>query len=726
MIFRRPVDYRHYAFQRILTKQNTPLNSTNPPEHSEESVRAHALPLTILGISCVLAFLPVLLWPHWGMYSDPRQIIEGCRLFYSSHQIRWEIIWGFHRPGFHILDLAMWLVSKDRPVGFFAFRGLIFFATVLCTFYSSYKFSNWRAISVVCGIALLLLTPTFEVIYTLDKGEVYIGCLFSIIILAYLMVMNKILSGSCSSRWYYFASTVIFICSTYSVLTKETGLLLAPFGLFLPIGCVIANLRTQTFSEIRHEQTVKKKLLRWACLAGFLCIFTSLSCKICFMFLEPSATAYGAFSPAANSMLQQLNFFVPVIPDFFVLFGFCLLSSFWMLRRTHELSQSHNLLFASSLPVTAGAGSLALLVWKAPIIYSWYPLFVFLLPAAAYFLAVITKSNSLCRKIGLLIVISLLVCVAPVRIVQAQIQYDLDSCAQELTRDIAQRASSLKKQESYVLPFPSPGGFELAEELKILTVSQLVDNYTEGLWTAKNLPVLFCNFLNYYFPPGVQPTANSLSDAQVQKLSYSMSDRYIAEPGLGKFYLYNSVNGSSWTIDNLRTGDILLIPFGDLPPALATYRGTPLFCTDWKANVAFVPQADIKPVFVVTRKITRLGGHPYTMGWIGLAINSIPKISWSLSSAGKLFDGAQIFAARQLEGHSLIMTAEMSRPMLIWQHEDGKESPVYVSPINKQLFQIRILLPKTEKGDIVTHLRMQTFGSVNLPTFLRVKSAHIE
>lgn len=687
---------------------------------------AHALVLAILGISCVLAFLPVLLWPHWGMYSDPRQIIEGCRLFYSSHLIRWDIIWGFHRPGFHILDLAMWLISKDRPEGFFAFRGLIFFTTVVCTFYSSYKFSNWSAMSAICGVSLLFLTPTFEVIYTLDKGEVYIGCLFSMIILAYLIVMNKILNETCSPRWYYFASAVIFISSTYSVLTKETGLLLAPFGLLLPIVCLIANCRTKPLPEMHREQIVKKNLLRWACLTGFLCILSSLVCKICFMFIGPSATAYGAFSPSADSMLQQLNYFLPVIPDFFVLFGFCFLSALWMLRQTYELSQAHNLLFASSLTLASGAGSVALLVWKAPIIYSWYPLFVFLLPAAAYFLGVITKANARHRMIGLSIVIAALVCVVPVRIVQAQIQYDLDSCAQELTRDIATRAKAVKEQESYALPFASPGGFELAEELKILTMSELIDNYVEGAWTAKNLPVLFCNFINYYFPPGAQPDANSLSEAQVTKLRYLRSDRYVAEPGLGKFYLYDSVNGSSWTVDNLRVGDILLIPFGDLPPALATYRGAPLFCNDWRTNIAFSPQAEFKPLFIVTRKIRRASGHPYTIGWIGLAINSIPKISWSITSAGKLSDGAQIFAAKELEGHSLVMTAEMSRPMLIWQHGDGKESPVYVSPINGGLFQIRVLLPKSEKGDIVTHLRMQTFGNVNLPTFLRVKSAHLE
>jgi hypothetical protein len=621
----------------------------------------------------------------------------------------------------------MWIVSRDRPGGFFAFRGLIFFATVVCTYYSSYKFSNWRAISGICGVSLLLLTPTFEVIYTLDKGEVYLGCLFSMIMLAYLSVMNRILNGTCSVRWYYFASGIIFICSTYAVLIKETGLLLAPFGLLLPICSVIANQRTKTLPEPEnHEQIVKKELLRWACLAGSLCISTSLICKICFMFIGPSTTAYGIFSPSADSMLQQLKYFLPVIPDFFILFGFCLFSSLWMLRRRYELSQAHNLLFATSLTLAGGAGSVALLVWKAPIIYSWYPLFVLLLPAAAYFLGVMTKSKARHRAIGLILVTALLVSAVPVRVVQAQIQYHLDSCTQELVRDIAIRTKASKRQESYTLPFPSPGGAELAEELKILTMGELVDNYVEGAWTAKNLPVLFCNFLNYYFPPGAQPGADSLSEAQVQKLRYSKSDRYVAEPGLDKFYLSNSVDGSSWAVDNLRAGDILLIPFGDLPPALATYRGAPLFCTDWKTNIAFSPQAEFKPVFVVTRKLVRAGGHPYTIGWIALAVNSIPKISWSISGAGKLSDGAQIFPAKQLEGHSLVMTAEMSRPMLIWQHGDGKESPVYVSPVNDRLFQIRVLLPKSTKGDSVTNLRFQTFGTANSPTFLRVKSAHVE
>jgi hypothetical protein len=620
----------------------------------------------------------------------------------------------------------MWLISSDRPAGFFALRGLVFFATVLCTFYNSYTFSNWRAISALCAVSLLLLTPTFEVIYTLDKGEIYIGCLFSLIVFTYLTTMKKILDRNCSERLRLFASILIFVCSMHAVLIKETGLLLAPFGLLLPIGSVLANSRSKPSGESKDsEQIIKKKLLQWSCLAGGLCVSTSLMCKICFIFLGPSTTAYGIFSPSPDAMLQQLKFFVLVIPDFFTLFALCLISSVVVLRRKYELSETHNLFFSNVLTLTAGAGATALLVWKAPIIYSWYPLFIFLLPASALYLRVITKREFRSRVIGLLSV-TLLVGVIPVRTVQAQIQYDLDSCAQELVRNIARRTRENKKQESYTLPFPSPGGAELAEELKILTMGELVHNYIENAWTSKTLPVLFCNFFNYYFPPGTEPGVNSLSDDQVQKLGYSRSDNYVPEPGLVKFYLSNSVDGSSWIIDNLRVGDVLLIPFGDLPPSLATYRGAPLFCTDWKNNVAFSPQVEYKPVFVVKRRILRAGGHPYTIGWIGLAISSVPKISWSISTAGKLYDGAQIFAAKELEEHFIVLTAEMSRPMLIWQKCNGKELPVSVSPINDRLFKLRVLLPRSAKENSATCLRMQTFGLATMPTFLRLRSAHVE
>jgi hypothetical protein len=257
-------------------------------------------------------------------------------------------------------------------------------------------------------------------------------------------------------------------------------------------------------------------------------------------------------------------------------------------------------------------------------------------------------------------------------------------------------------------------------------MSELVKGYLEGDWTPENQPVLFGNFINYSFPAGIEPGAESVFDSEFHKLNCTHSSKYVSDPGVDKFFMDNNAEGSAWHVDNLRAGDMLLIPFGDLPPSLANYRGTALFCTDWESKLSFLPQAKFKPVFVVTRKLLRLGGHPFTIGWMCLALESIPKISLSINPAGKLYDGAQFFAAHELQGHFVVMTAQLNRGLLIWQRVQGKEIPVSALPMSDGNFEVRVLLPEVTNGISATDLRLQSFGKFDSPSFLRVKSARVE
>ncbi|MGH9552712.1 MAG: hypothetical protein ACRD3W_25255, partial [Terriglobales bacterium] len=153
---------------------------------------SHVLPLSVLLLIATAIFMPLFLHPHWGMYSDIEQIVQDCRIFYSSPSIRWDFVHGFYRPGFHCIDLLTWLVSRENPLGFYVVNWGFFCVTLAMTYLSSFVLSKSRVFSFVAAAFLFIASPTFEVIYTLDKGEGYVTCYLSILICAFLTVQARI------------------------------------------------------------------------------------------------------------------------------------------------------------------------------------------------------------------------------------------------------------------------------------------------------------------------------------------------------------------------------------------------------------------------------------------------------------------------------------------------------------------------------------------------------
>ena len=98
---------------------------------------------------------------------------------------------------------------------------------------------------------------------------------------------------------------------------------------------------------------------------------------------------------------------------------------------------------------------------------------------------------------------------------------------------------------------------------------------------------------------------------------------YVPHPGFEKCTL----SDGKWNICDVAVGDYLIVPFGNLRPSILSYRGQPMFQKGWLDWVRWMGQLNLKPAFVLSRKVRRLGGAPLEMGWICLCVTESPHVS---------------------------------------------------------------------------------------------------
>lgn len=176
---------------------------TAPESTDREAIKAARLPdwryhLALWSIA-TLVMLPVLVRPQWGMFSDPGQILWTCGNVYSHgfHLDEWfNVVVADYRPGFHLINLLLWGVSANEPLGFYVAKWLCFGATISLTFVTCYRLSRSKLSSAIASLFWFCAYPTYEVIYTLDKGEIYIALLFALIPFAHLSVVDAINNGT--------------------------------------------------------------------------------------------------------------------------------------------------------------------------------------------------------------------------------------------------------------------------------------------------------------------------------------------------------------------------------------------------------------------------------------------------------------------------------------------------------------------------------------------------
>jgi len=659
-----------------------------------------SLPIVVLLALGTLVYLPVLVWPHWGFFSDATQIIQNCQVFWREPWQNLALIQGYWRPGFHIIDLLTWQVSPNNPLGFYAVRWLCFLGTLLCTYLSSLLLSRSRLFSFLFSLLWFFAAPTYEVIYTLDKGETYIALLFAVALWGYLNYADLIEKSAGVRGFHLGFAAIVFSSMLYAMFTKETAQLFIVAGVLLP-GALLLRGACRQKSSIGGSQSEQRKGLRlilaehvdptlaWALVFLASATVSLLIYKAYFYWTGGASGQYIQLHLHGRFLIKQVVDYIPVLPDLCELICFGLLSGAAATiadligeRRIEpqtetpemqaQVSGRRRQLTALALVFTALVGTIPLLgCWPGQIAYFWFPLYSLLLPAACYYgsrwfelLGARFGPAKFLLPAGL---VAAMLTTIQLRTLQAECQFQQDALVNDLGAKLATYIQQNHLQAvAIALPFNGEAFAEIGERIKFFTLNQLVPNYVPSApSTYPKVSVRFINFLSYTQPGsnGGAPVPMQGPGIPVEALREPGSDPN--HVGLNAWsYTSDSGSGPHWAYSDLHPGALLLVPYGDIPKNKIPYRGSDLFPGEWRAKVRWLPQIRFRELFRVSRSLPRGLNQHKTIGWSLLAVESVPALSWSIEPDGWL-SANWIDCARALNGKTLRLEDGFIMPVLV-------------------------------------------------------------
>jgi hypothetical protein len=140
-----------------------------------------------------------------------------------------------------------------------------------------------------------------------------------------------------------------------------------------------------------------------------------------------------------------------------------------------------------------------------------------------------------------------------------------------------------------------------------------------------------------------------------EEVAYPSNYQQVA--GLDKFmYLPNQF--PHWTVVKVCPGDILLVPFGNVPVNSVPYRGFLCFAKPWQALPETFPQLELKPIMRISKSFKRLNGGETEIGWMAFVVRSAPELSLPLGDYGWFKNAQEIYFGSKYAGHELAFTCE--------------------------------------------------------------------
>ncbi|MBS1954401.1 MAG: hypothetical protein JST89_09445 [Cyanobacteria bacterium SZAS-4] len=579
----------------------------------------------------------------------------------------------------------------------------------------------------------------------MDKAEVYIAMLFNAAILAYHAGLQALRQSTPSRLKLRISVVLMLLCCTYVDFVKETGQLLV-------LSILACPLTMRLFDAAMSKSADEKKALRqWSYSLGASAVVALLIFKTYVALSETSLATYGAMSYDLESLMNHLQLYCSFIPEIFLALLFCNIGFFLSIlrRREFEAEDAQSAALAGTLTLLATAGAAALMFWKFVIVYAWFPISCLVLPPTAFYMGRLLKSlpNKIAAPSMIVTALFAVLLLVPTRFIQAQLQFYLDDSAKELTSTLAARHASFKHNASLGVPLLDPSSAELSEELQSLTLSHLAPNYIEPTLQDSKDVLQFFNFLNYEFPDQTKIPKQTLpfTAALDQHLSYVPAPITERGPGVNLFSYWSKTSkddekkwsvttyGSKaseakhWATRKLAEGDIFIIPFGDVPTSVASYRGTSLFCSEWKSKIAFLPQVKLRELFRVQRKISQPIGKRFTAGWVVLEVLSAPRLSWFIDYSGNLYDEAEIFAASDLAEKILNLNTQFSRKMTVSQESTHGQLLVASKVTPENFVDLKVILPSAlANAPVQTTLRLATPApSPQSTTYINVRDASV-
>lgn len=385
---------------------------------------------------------------------------------------------------------------------------------------------------------------------------------------------------------------------------------------------------SSTFVAARHGVNARSIALR----TGLMLISTILPFLILrITTIHGPADTYVSMTFLWHKLFLKLLQFTQVLPDYFLSLLISIPTITCLLIKRYR-QPDFSLAAAFSLLVSAIVATAALICFDSfsdLLLYIWLPIYCFLIPCLAYSLKCIASLRPSPRKLAkaaiALTFFAVLVTQLPVRFVQAQFQFDMDTATAQLANQVSIVRTS-NHEVIGAIPVFSVSASEVPEHIECFVRDKLQPRYydskeekfDEYKFAMLNFLTLEPDITRPGDPEGVfrMPTFRS------SQLAYTRHcpDGYKGWTGFQ--VVAGSTPYQAWIKRPFTEGALLLVPYGDLQPAKVGYRGATIFATGWQAQLASLPQLKFRELGSVRRKIHLLTGHNLHLGWKIMQVES--------------------------------------------------------------------------------------------------------
>ena len=546
-------------------------------------------------LSPTLIMAPILLWPHYGLFSDADQVITFPRYFLDHYEeglkrILFPFDDGRYNPLFYGLTILIFAINPDSALIFYLAQWTMFVGANTVLAWSIYKVTGKNSWSIFGILLFCSAASIFENFYTLDKIEPRITFFSAILIGSFLNALLRedklsleIKKSMGYSMIFYTIQIFFGVCLVFS---KENGVF---FAISLALCWAIGSILHLWPSHI------KRLFFRTALIQGavFL-IFIAL-----FKLLMKGDGRYVIYSIDWSFIQANLTYYLTSSPE--LLLGLvCAL--YWfasLIYAPWRISRPNQFAFMVFLSIALWVFFSGMILWRWPLDYYLLPaqwIAAILLPLTIWVWFGNKKSFSAWKmKAGGIIFIAIWLLFLGMRIVSGFFIYQQDALKDQL-------ASTLSLpdwgSQRFVLTFDHPNSAEIGERIKFFSnrlrkPDEILNLY--NFWEANPKRVL--EFDRFKDSVGLPPSREQLvmaAQATNAPLIWKYGD------GL------NQWARSMWTGGNLQSGDIILFPYGEGLPKWLHARGLGMYsATFYKPD-----SIEVEEVNVIREKI-----GPYSIGW---------------------------------------------------------------------------------------------------------------
>jgi hypothetical protein len=170
------------------------------------------------------------------------------------------------------------------------------------------------------------------------------------------------------------------------------------------------------------------------------------------------------------------------------------------------------------------------------------------------------------------------------------------------------------------------------------------------------------NFFNFLWNVDAARQAPANLETVVLDRVLRNAPSYNSDPGLATFSLVESSALSSqinWQRSKLKSGDFLVIPFGNVPHTSVVYRGASIFSRPWDEALRAIPQVSAASPVVLDETTTGKLAGGYRLGWILLPVKNVVPVALDVETDGWLLNGAKITLQRKASPQLLTVWFDM-------------------------------------------------------------------